>query len=80
MYIFIQLYVFYSSSFFVRPFVNSKLMVLLSHSISVVTLRGYLLRVTRKTASVRLSVIICTRRETRGTPQKEKEQEQVIRA
>lgn len=56
-------------------------MVLLSHSISVViALRGYLVHVTRKTASARLSVIICTRRETRDTPQEEKEQEQVIRA
>jgi len=56
-------------------------MVSLSHSISVVNaLRGYLLHVTRKTTSARLSVIICTRCETKGTAQKEKEQEQVVRA
>lgn len=64
------------SLIFARPLVNSKLMVLPSHSISaVIALRGYLPHVTRKTASARLSVIICTRRETRGTPQEEKEQE-----
>lgn len=58
--------------------VNSKLMVLLSHSISVIiALCGYLLHLT---ASARLSVIICTRCKTRDMAQEEKEQKRVIRA